>query len=78
MQLQEKINQLFIEQQKDWEQLKTAVEQLKRVQVKEFTWGNELKVDVQFNPARITSASAKCRAIFLPSPPSSINATRSC
>ena len=59
MQLQEKINQLFIEQQKDWEQLKTAVEQLKRVQVKEFTWGNELKVDVQFNPARITSASAK-------------------
>jgi len=59
MQLQQKIDQLFIEQQRDWEQLKVAIEQLGQVKVKAFNWGNELKVDVQFNPARITTAWAK-------------------
>ncbi|MDO5664300.1 MAG: DUF4922 domain-containing protein [Bacteroidia bacterium] len=59
MQLQQKIDQLFTQQQNDWEQLKVAVEQLNHVKVKEFNWGNELKIDVQFNSARIISASAK-------------------
>lgn len=59
MQLQQKIDRLFVEQQQYWEQLKVAIEQLDHVKVKQFNWGNELKVDVQFNPARIASASAK-------------------
>ncbi|MEA4905472.1 MAG: DUF4922 domain-containing protein [Petrimonas sp.] len=59
MQLQQEIDQLFIEQQRDWEQLRIAIEQLDYVKVKEFNWGSELKVNVQFNPARIQSVSAK-------------------
>lgn len=59
MQLQQEIDQLFIEQQRDWEQLRIAIEQLDHVKVKEFNWGSELKVNAQFNPARIQSVSAK-------------------
>ncbi|HBC38496.1 MAG TPA: DUF4922 domain-containing protein [Porphyromonadaceae bacterium] len=59
MQLQRKIDQLFIEQQRDWEQLRAGTEQLDHINVKEFNWGNELKVDIQFNPSRIESVSAK-------------------
>ena len=59
MQLQQKIDQLFVSQQKDWSQLRTAVEQLNHVQTKEFDWGSNIQATVQFNPARIASASAK-------------------
>lgn len=59
MQLQQSVDILFAEQQKEWNQLKTAIEQLGRVRVKEFEWGNNIGVKVQFNPARIASASAK-------------------
>ena len=59
MQLQRKIDQLFIEQQRDWEQLRAATEQLDHINVKEFNWGNELKVNIQFNPSRMESVSAK-------------------
>lgn len=65
MQLQRKIDQLFIEQQRDWEQLKAATEQLDHINVKEFNWGNELKVTIQFNPSRIESVSAKMDKISL-------------
>lgn len=58
MQLQQRINQLFIEQLKDWDQLKTSIDQLNSIQTKEFNWGNDIQVNVQFNPARIISASA--------------------
>lgn len=59
MQLQQKIEHLFIQQQKEWEQLKVATEQLNFIKEKEFSWGSELKVKVRLSPARIISVSAK-------------------
>lgn len=59
MQLQQKIDKLFAEQQRDWEQLNETIEQINHLKLKEFNWGNNLRVVVQFNPARILSVSAK-------------------
>ncbi len=59
MHFQQKIDQLFTEQQRDWKQLRSSIKQFDQIKVKEFNWGNELKVDVQFNPSRIESLSAK-------------------
>lgn len=58
MQLQQKIDELFAAQQRDWSQLKATIEKLRHVQVKEFAWGNDIRVNVQFNPARVASTTA--------------------
>lgn len=59
MSLQNEINHLFASQTQEWEQLNVAVKQLNTVSVKEFDWGGNTSVSVQFNPARITSTAAK-------------------
>lgn len=59
MNLQTEINKLFIQQQEEWEQLRNAVEQLDKIRVKAFSWGEKFTVGVQFNPARMTSTTAK-------------------
>ncbi|SFU62540.1 protein of unknown function [Porphyromonadaceae bacterium KHP3R9] len=59
MHLQQKIDRLFIEQQRDWTELKSSIEQLDRLKVKEFNWGSGLNVNVQFNPSRIESVSSQ-------------------
>lgn len=58
MTLQEKIKRLFEEQTKDWEQLNIAVKQLESIKTKEFDWGANNKVILQFNPGRIVSSSS--------------------
>lgn len=59
MNLQSEIDILFASQRKEWEQLDVAVKQLDAVRVKEFSWGGNTSVAIQFNPARMLSASAK-------------------
>ncbi|MBF6627180.1 MAG: DUF4922 domain-containing protein [Proteiniphilum sp.] len=59
MNLQTEINELFVKQQDEWEQLKKAIEQLDKIREKEFSWGDTFTVRVQFNPARMTSTAAK-------------------
>lgn len=59
MQLQQQIEQLFIIQQNDWPQLKNAIEQLSRIQTKQFAWGSDIHVEVQFNPGRIISTASQ-------------------
>ncbi len=58
MDLQNKVNQLFLSQQNEWEQLHKSVNQLVDIKEKTLNWGNEFTVKVQFNPARIVSTSA--------------------
>lgn len=59
MNLQKSIEQLFLSQQRQWHQLDKSIQELANVRVKRFVWGNDAEVMVQFNPARIASASAK-------------------
>ena len=59
MDLQVKIEQLFLSQQRQWHQLDKSIKELANVRVRRFVWGNDAEVMVQFNPARIASASAK-------------------
>lgn len=59
MNLQTEINNLFSDQQNSWSQLQDAIKQLDEIKTKPFNWGNEFSVNVQFNPARITSTAAK-------------------
>lgn len=62
MDLQKEIEKLFARQQQEWEQLGNSLKQLNNVKTKEFNWGNEVKVNVQFNPARMVSTGAKIDA----------------
>lgn len=59
MDLQKEIEHLFVSQQKGWDLMSSAIEQLDKVQTKNFSWGDEILVQVQYNPARIVSASTK-------------------
>lgn len=59
MDLQKEIEHLFVSQQKGWDLMSSAIEQLDKVQTKSFYWGNEILVQLQYNPARIISASTK-------------------
>ncbi len=59
MNLQAQINRLFETQINEWKQLRESVQQLDLIKEKEIAWGDEFKVKVQFNPARIVSTSAK-------------------
>ncbi|WP_352423202.1 DUF4922 domain-containing protein [Proteiniphilum sp.] len=58
MDLQTKISHLFSVQQADWEQLRNGILQMDKLQEKEFTWGGDYRVRLQFNPARIISTAA--------------------
>jgi hypothetical protein len=58
MDLQTKIRHLFSAQQKDWEQLRDGILQLDNLREKEFTWGSDYRVKLQFNPARMVSTAA--------------------
>ena len=58
MDLQTKISHLFSVQQADWEQLRNGILQMDKLQEKEFTWGGDYRVKLQFNPARIISTAA--------------------
>lgn len=58
MDLQTEISLLFSAQQNDWEQLSNGIRQLDNVREKEFTWGGDYRVKVQFNPARMVSTAA--------------------
>lgn len=55
MTLQQKIEQLFVEQKKKWEQLNNILSGLDNVKNKSFEWGNDIKVNIEFNPGRIKS-----------------------
>lgn len=58
MNLTDEIDQLFSRQQEQWPKLKHAISQQKQIQERTFTWGNDFKVVVQYNPARIVSTGA--------------------
>ena len=62
MELQQRIESLFVEQKQNWPQLDSAVKQLGNISTKEFNWGDDNKVVIQFNPARVVSAAAKVDA----------------
>ena len=59
MNLQTEINELFVQQQGAWEQLKEAIAQRDKIREKVFSWGDKFTVNVQYNPARIISTAAK-------------------
>ena len=65
MNLQIEIDNLFSDQKNSWYQLQNAIKQMDEVKTKQFNWGNEFSVNVQFNPARITSTAAKTDAKHL-------------
>lgn len=50
MELQQRIERLFIEQRRDWIQLNLAIEQLREIKTKEFSWGDNNNVVIQFIP----------------------------
>lgn len=59
MNLQQTIDDLFLSQRNEWKLLDTAIKQLDNVKVKDFEWSGGARVEVQFNPARMVSTSAK-------------------
>lgn len=61
MNLQEEIDELFISQQNEWALLNKGIFQLNNVREREFTWGGDYTVKIQFNPARIVSTAASIR-----------------
>ncbi|MCE5205699.1 MAG: DUF4922 domain-containing protein [Porphyromonadaceae bacterium] len=58
MNLSDEIDNLFSRQQEEWELLKTAVSQHRAVREKMFSWGDDFRINVQYNPARIISTGA--------------------
>ena len=59
MDIQREINHLFFEQQSDWQQLRDGIQQLDNLREKEFAWGGDYRIRLQFNPARMVSTAAK-------------------
>jgi len=59
MNLQKQIDDLFLSQQKEWNILDESVKGLNQTKLKSFQWDDDITVQVQFNPARLLSASAK-------------------
>lgn len=59
MTFQKEVNSLFSTQQKEWPQLEKAIQQLDNTKVKTLSWDNQFFVNVQFNPARKVSTTAK-------------------
>lgn len=58
MDLQTEIGHFFSAQQRDWEQLRNGLLQMDNLREKEFTWGGDYRVKLQFNPARMVSTAA--------------------
>jgi ATP adenylyltransferase/5',5'''-P-1,P-4-tetraphosphate phosphorylase II len=58
MTIQEKTNELYLEQIKNWPLLRENVEGLQKAQLKSFQFDG-FCINIQFNPQRLTSASAK-------------------
>ena len=58
MDLQTEISHLFSAQQSDWEQLRNGILQMNNLREKEFSWGGNYQVKLQFNPSRIVSTAA--------------------
>lgn len=65
MNLKEEINNLFLKQQNNWNQLHDAINQLSKVKSKQFEWYDNTFIEVQFNPARITSTGADISKVHL-------------
>lgn len=59
MNLSDEINNLFSRQQEEWELLRTAISQRSAVREKMFSWGDEFRVNLQYNPARMISTGAR-------------------
>lgn len=59
MNLQAEIEHLFAIQQERWEQLSISVRQQDAIEQKSISWGEGFTVKVQYNPARMRSATAK-------------------
>ena len=58
MNLKEEINNLFLNQQKNWQQLQDAIKRLDQIKSKQIKWDDGSCVNIQLNPARITSTTA--------------------
>ncbi|MDD4777156.1 MAG: DUF4922 domain-containing protein [Fermentimonas sp.] len=58
MNLQNDIENLFSTQKDEWPKLEEAIRNLEDVKIKQFNWGDNISVKVQFNPSRITSTGA--------------------
>lgn len=58
MNLQNKIQQLFIQQRKAWQLLDDNLNDMNNIDTKGFRWNKEIKVELQYNPSRIVSASS--------------------
>lgn len=62
MNLQKQIDDLFQSQQKDWKILADSVNGLSQTKLKTFQWEEVGTAQVQYNPARMLSSSAKVDA----------------
>lgn len=59
MNLQKKIEHLFSEQKIEWDLLGNNHKHIdENIELKSLTWGSDIEVVLQYNPSRITSASA--------------------
>ena len=59
MTLQKQIDELFATQQQEWEQLRNAIDAMKNIPQKSFTWGDDFIVNVEFNIGRLRSSTTK-------------------
>ena len=59
MTLQQQINELFVTQQQEWEQLRNAIDAMKNIRKKRFEWGDDFVVNVEFNIGRLRSSATK-------------------
>ena len=59
MNFQKEIEKLLSSQRQEWDLLDNNFNQLQKVELKPFIWGNDTKVILQYNPTRIASATAK-------------------
>ncbi len=59
MQIQQQIDILFVNQRKHWQELDDAIKGMKSIQSKRLNWGNEIEVEIQYNPERIVSVASK-------------------
>lgn len=58
MNIQREIEDLFTAQREEWPQLNDAIVRLEQVRERLFTWGDDFKVRLQYNPARVVSSTA--------------------
>lgn len=59
MKLQQQIDSLFSSQRGSWQELDVSIRGMQNIQSRIVKWGDEIEVEIQYNPERIISVSSK-------------------